>query len=119
MAERFNLDRVQRAIGSQPSFHESPAVDALTDMVIALVGEVALLRDRLDAHERLSGAHGGFGPRQVDAFKADGEAAPQRQAARDAIYDRVLGAGVDKLAPDRLKREQARYDQVLTDVSAR
>ena len=119
MAERFNLDRIQRAIGSQPSFHEIPAVDALTSMVIALLGEVAVLRDRLDASERLSKAAGSFGPGEVDRFKPDAETNTSRQATRDAMYDRVLGVGVDKLIPERLKREQAAYDQVLTDVSAR
>lgn len=119
MAERFNLERIQRSIGSQPRVHDNPTVDALSGMVIALLGEVAVLRDRLDAHERLSGNAGGFGPEDVDRFRPDTEANLRRQAVRDAIYDRVLGAGVEKLVPERLKQEQAAYDQVLVDITAR
>jgi hypothetical protein len=119
MAERFNIDRVKRPMGSQPSFNEHPTVEALTGMVIALLGEVAVLRDRIDASERLSAAGGVHGPEEVDRFQADPEARLARQGVRTAMYDRVLGVAVDRLAPEQLKQEQTSYDQVLKDVSIR
>ena len=117
MVARFNLDRIQRSIGSQPSFHNDPTIDALTSMVIALLGEVAVLRDRIDAGERLSEAAGGHGPSDVDRFQTDATVAAARGKVRDAIYDRVLGVGLDRVLPEELKRQQVAYEQTLSDVS--
>lgn len=116
MTERFNVDRTQRSIGSQPNFHDMPTIDALTGMVIALLGEVVVLRDRVDAAERLSAAAGGPGPAEVDRFAATPEVNLARQAVRNAVYDRVLGVAVDKLLPESLRRQQSAYETVLQDV---
>jgi hypothetical protein len=119
MAERFNLERIKHAVGSQPNFHDTPAIDALSGMVIALLGEVAVLRDRIDASERLSRLAGGHGPEDVDRFRPTAEDSLARQGVRNAIYDRVLGVAVERLVPETLKREQTAYEQVIQDVATR
>ncbi|MCW1401807.1 hypothetical protein OKA06_05515 [Novosphingobium sp. MW5] len=116
MAERSNRDRIQRAKGSQPVVFENQTVDALAAMVIALLGEVAVLRDRLDANERLLEAAGLHGPERVDNFQPDAAAKARRAEVRNASYNRVLGAGRDKLVPDLLT-EQQRYDETLSAVA--
>lgn len=116
MAERSNRDRIQRARGSQPVVFENQTVDALAAMVIALLGEVAVLRDRLDANERLLEAAGLHGPERVDLFQPDAAAKARRAEVRNASYNRVLGAGRDKLVPDLLT-EQQRYDETLSAVA--
>lgn len=65
-------------------------------MIVALTGEVAVLRARLDAFERLSGAAGGVSSAQVDAFQADAPAEQARAAQRQRLLRRVfrsLGEG--------------------------
>lgn len=119
MAERRNLDRIQRSLGSQPVIHDSPTVDALGAMVIALLGEVTVLRDRLDANERLGKAQGGHGPSEVDAYLPDVAASAERGRYRDAMYDRVLGVARDRLIPEALRQGQRDYDRVMDDVSTR
>ena len=116
MAERINRDRVQHAHGSQPVVFENQTVDALAAMVIALLGEVSVLRDRLDANERLLSAAGLHGPDKVDGFQPDAEARARRAEARNASYGRVLGAGRDKLVPDLLT-EQQNYELSLGAVA--
>lgn len=116
MAERSNRDRIQRAKGSQPVVFENQTVDALAAMVIALLGEVAVLRDRLDANERLLEAAGLHGPERVDNYQPDAAAKARRAEVRNASYNRVLGAGRDKLVPDLLT-EQQRYDETLSAVA--
>lgn len=118
MAERRNLDRIRGALGSQPVIHDSPTVDALAAMVIALLGEVAVLRDRLDANERLGAASGGQGPAAVDSYLPDSAVALERTRYRDAMYDRVLGVARDRLMPEALRQGQRDYDWVMDDVSA-
>jgi hypothetical protein len=74
----------------RPQFFDSPETDMLLSMIIDLAGEVSVLRDRLDTHERLSAASGGFGPADVDSYRADAAAAAQRDSARAGYLRRVL-----------------------------
>jgi hypothetical protein len=117
MAQRQNLDRVQRPLGSQPVFHDEATVDALSAMVLALLGEVVVLRDRLDANERLSAERGGHGPADVNRYLPDDAAMAARADHRNAAYDRVLGVARDRLMPEALHQQQRDYDQILADVT--
>jgi hypothetical protein len=74
----------------RPQFFDSPETDMLLSMIIDLAGEVSVLRDRLDTHERLSVASGGFGPTDVDGYRADAADAAQRDEARSGYLRRVL-----------------------------
>ena len=89
MAERRNLDRISRSIGSQPVVFVNESVDALAGMVLSLLDEVMILRDRLDAN---------------------------RAANREFVYDRVLGSAVNHLLPQQLAEQQA-YEDLVDDVA--
>lgn len=116
MAERTNLDRKARSKGSQPVVFESETVDALAGMVLALLGEVVVLKDRLDANERLLKLAGLHGPQDIDRFAPDQAARAYRSTYREGIYDRVLGTARDKLMPEALS-EQSAYEGVLDAVT--
>lgn len=116
MAERMNLDRKARSKGSQPVVFESETVDALAGLVLALMGEVVVLKDRLDANERLLKAAGLHGPADIDTFAPDEEARAYRGAYRQGIYERVLGTARDRLMPEALA-DQHDYEGVLDAVT--
>jgi len=116
VAERINRDRVKRSKGSQPVIFQDQTTDALASMVLALLGEVVVLKDRLDANERLLAAAGLHGPTEVDGFAPDAAARAHRSAYRTGIYDRVLGVARDKLLPDVLAEQRA-YDASLAAIS--
>lgn len=117
MAERQNLDRVKQSLGSHPAFHDEATVDALNAMVLALLGEVMVLRDRLDANERLNAERGGHSSADVDRYRPDREVAAVRSHYRDATYERVLGVARDRLSPPTLREQQREYEQVIEDVA--
>lgn len=117
MAERMNLDRKVFPKGSQPVVFGDQTTDALAGMVLALLGEVVVLKDRLDANERLLKAAGLHGVADVDAFNPDADVRAHRGAYRQAIYDRVLGVARDRLLPEALAEQQA-YEGVLGAVAA-
>lgn len=96
-------DRVAYVRHGRPAFFDDPAVDKLLAITMALLGEVCVLRDRLDAHERLAAARGLFDPATVDAWVPDAEAAAARDAARQATLDRVLSVLTEEVA--RLRDE--------------
>ncbi|KQM22282.1 hypothetical protein [Novosphingobium sp. Leaf2] len=116
MAERINLDRKTWSKGSQPVVFESETVDALAGIILALLGEVVVLKDRLDANERLLEAAGLHGPANIDTFAPDAQARDYRGTYRQGIYDRVLGTARDKLMPNALT-EQTAYEGVLDAVT--
>ncbi len=59
-------------------------------MIVALTSEIAVLRARVDAFERLSGAAGGISPDKIDAFVPDAEAEGERAKQRQRILRRVF-----------------------------
>ncbi|MEQ9641160.1 MAG: hypothetical protein RIM84_14145 [Alphaproteobacteria bacterium] len=74
-----------KAKGKRPGFAPDPNVDRLTAMVMALAGEVWVLRERLDTMERLTGQSAA-----VESYVADERVAAAREADRAAFLDRVL-----------------------------
>lgn len=117
MVERRNLNRTAHSRGSQPVVLENATQDALAGMVLALLGEVMVLKDRLDANERLLQAAGLHGPDRVDAYHADDAARAYRAVYRQKAYERVLGVARDRLMPETLA-EQAAYENEVARVAA-
>jgi len=58
--------------------------------VLALVSEVAAIRERLDSHERLADAGHLSGVAQVEAYVPDEDAEAAREAWRDAYIRRLF-----------------------------
>lgn len=96
-------DRVAYVRHGRPAFFDDPAVDKLLAMTMALLGEVCVLRERLDAHERLAAARGLYDPAAVDAYVPDAAAAAERDAVRRRTMDRVLGVLTEEVV--RLRDE--------------
>lgn len=66
-----------------------PRVDTLLGMVMALTSEVSVLRERLDAHERLGAASQPVTPEMVDNYVPDETVGKARAAMRQRIIDKV------------------------------
>jgi hypothetical protein len=116
MTENVKTGSVRRSLGSQPVVFNNKETDALASLVLSLLGEVMVLKDRVDANERLLEKHGLHGPADVDEFAPDDAARQHRSAYRQKIYDRVLGSGLQKLMPDLLD-EQEVYEDTLDMVT--
>lgn len=81
---------IRRAKGKRPTFFDDPQIDKLLGIVMALAGEVSVLRERLDTVERLAEAEGLFRRAEVDAYQPDEAAAAEREAWRAEYIERVL-----------------------------
>jgi len=109
--------RTRWAKGKRPKFHDDEAVDRVLSIVMALAGEVSVLRERVDAHERLAAKHNLYGPADVDAFIPDEGAEADRSAWRNAYLRRVFRAveqDIEALAPTGHEEED--YDAVIREV---
>ena len=78
------------AKGKRPRYFSDPATDRLLGMLMSLIGEVSVLRDRLDSVERLIEAGGLFKRDDIDNFLPDSEAEAEREDTRRRYVARVM-----------------------------
>ena len=107
---------LRTARGKRPQYFADADVDRLMGIVVSLIGEVAVLKDRLDAVERLAGEKD-FGPRAVDAYVPP----PEVQATRDQWRSQYLERVFRVLQYEREEATQGRavdLDRVIDDFTA-
>lgn len=79
-----------RAKGRRPAYFDDPAIDRLLSVVMALVGEVSVLKDRLDTVERLLDAKGAIAREDIETYAPDAAAGLERGAATREYIMRVM-----------------------------
>lgn len=107
-----------RSRGPRPTFFAEKPVDQLHVMLVSLLEEVAVLRDRLDTTERLLEQHGVVARSEIEAFEPDADAAAERAAWRDAYVQRVLRVVFEEAAQLKAAGERfATVEDVVASVS--
>jgi hypothetical protein len=79
-----------KAKGKRPAYFEDPAVDRTLSIVMALVGEVSVLRERLDTVERLLDSKGTISRADIEAFEPDRPAGEDRGLKTREYIARVM-----------------------------
>ena len=72
-------------------------VDQLFKMVTALSSELTMTRERLDTVERLAEQGGALSRPAIDAYRADGDAAAEREALRQRHIRKVFRPMIDRM----------------------
>lgn len=80
----------RKAKGKRPVYFDDPANDKLLAFVMALVGEVSVLRDRLDTIEHVAAARGAFSSDDIETYKPTAEVIAAREVWRAEYLQRVL-----------------------------
>ncbi len=78
--------------GERPQFFADPAVDRVLSIALALAGEVAVMRERLDALERLLEAGSPVSRAALDGYRPDATAVAERDRWRERFLEVVLRA---------------------------
>ena len=92
----------RKAKGKRPTFFDDPQIDKVVGIVIALAGEVSVLRDRIDTIERIAAAKGLFRQDDIETYRPDETVAAARDEWRAEYIERVLRVvheeleGIDK-----------------------
>ena len=79
-----------KAKGKRPYFFEQPETERLFNITMAIAGELAVARERLDTLEQLLAAKGILTPAEIEAFVPDAEAAQRRQQWHAEYIARIL-----------------------------
>lgn len=109
----------RKAKGKKPTFFADPQVDKLMAIVMALAGEVSVVRERLDTIERLVEAKGLLSRQEVEAYRPNPQAAEEREQWRTQYIARVLRVVHEEL--DAVEREEVTpesYEAVVRAVSS-
>jgi hypothetical protein len=88
MSEHVELQK--KARGQRPEYFADPAVDKLLSITLALAGETAVLRDRMDTIERLLEAGQPVTRSAIDAYVPDDGVRTDRDAWRETFLGNVL-----------------------------
>jgi hypothetical protein len=88
MSERVELQK--KARGQRPEYFADPAIDKVLSITMALAGETAVMRDRLDTIERLLEAGQPLTRAAIDRYVPDETVRNERDAWREAFLDNVL-----------------------------
>lgn len=106
-----------KAKGQRPHYFEDPAVEKALSITLALAGEVAVLRDRLDTIERLAERGQPFGPAAVDAYVPDAAVRAERDQRRDAFLDVVLRCVHQEVEGLTAQAQGLDYDAAIAAVA--
>jgi hypothetical protein len=79
-----------KAKGKRPAYFEDPAIDRLLSITMALVGEVSVLRERLDTVERLLETKGTLSRADIETYAPDRAAGKERGIVTKQYIARVM-----------------------------
>lgn len=108
----------KKARGERPRYFDEPAVDKLMAITLAIAGELAVLRDRVDTIERLSAAGTPVTTEAIDAYVPDADTRARRDIWRETYLETVLR--VVHQEKEGLERQAGHepYEAAVTAVSA-
>lgn len=87
----MTADRIRRiSKGKRPVYFSDPAVDKLMAIVMSLVSELSVSRERIDALERVLEQKNIMTRDAIDRFVPDDAAHAEREAQRRAYIERVF-----------------------------
>jgi hypothetical protein len=79
-----------KAKGKRPAYFADPAIDRTLSIVMALVGEVCVMRERMDTIERLLDAKGTISRADIESYTPDRVAGQERAMLTKAYIARIM-----------------------------
>lgn len=115
MSEQARLQK--RARGQRPQYFADPSIDRVLSITMALAGEVAVMRDRMDSMERLLQETGALDLEKLNGYRPSPEVQSEREAWRDNFLDVVLRSVHQEAEALQQKLDRAPYEGAIEDVN--
>lgn len=100
--------------GKRPAYFANPENEQLYSIMLALVGEVSVMRQRLDTVERLLEDRGTITRADIDAFVPTGQVAAQRSDMTREFILRVMRGPMQ--AVEALAEEEPPIDAICAEL---
>ena len=107
----------RKAKGKRPTFFDDPQIDKVVGIVIALAGEVSVLRERIDTIECIAAAKGLFTQDDIEAYRPDESVAAARDKRAEYI-ERVLRVVHEELEGIDKGDTAEAYEAAIRNVSS-
>ena len=108
----------RHARGKRPRFYAERGMDDAVAMIVVLAQELCVLRDRMDAVERVAAKHGIDMAREIEALSFDQPALDARESRRQELFGRLFYLQ-QKEADELAKADsETRYRQVIDEIAA-
>ncbi len=117
MADSERVEIPRSAKGKRPQYFNDPASDKLHFMIMALIEELSVTRDRLDAVERVLERKGVSTLDEVDRFDPTDEDLEQRNERRAAYVAKIMKCFADEAAQAARKDPALDFDDVVKAVA--
>jgi hypothetical protein len=98
--DKSNIKLIRQAKGKRPTYLPDPTSEKILAMVMALAGEVSVMRDRLETMERLSEKSGVFSSEDIENYVPSDEEKAAREERRAEYLRRIFRSvqdGIDGL----------------------
>ena len=109
------LELQRKAKGKRPYYFSNPDVDKLLSMIMALTGELAITRDRIDTIERVAATKGLFSSDDIENFDLDADAL-QARADRHRLLLREVNRIIVGELEDLESADNRDYTAVVEQV---
>lgn len=107
----------RKAKGKRPHFFDNPESDQLLAIIMAVAGELAVTRDRLDTVERLLEAKGTLARTDIEAYEPDDTVRERRHQRREEYLERVLRIVHHELESEKAGESRQGYEQFITELT--
>lgn len=108
----------QKAKGERPTYFADRSIDNILSITLALAGEVAVMRERLDSVERLLEGGEAVTREKVDSFQPSPSAVEERDAWRAHFLDVILRSVQQELEGMQEAAEKGSYGRQVSYVEA-
>jgi hypothetical protein len=103
-----------KAKGKRPQYFEDPAIDRTLSILMALVGEVSVLRERVDTVERLLDSKGTISRADIESYTPDRDAGFERGVATREYITRVMRGVQQEM--EALKESEPPVEEVSREL---
>jgi hypothetical protein len=103
-----------KAKGKRPQYFDDPAVDRTVSILMAVVGEVSVLRERVDTIERLLDAKGTISRADIESYVPDRDAGFERGLATREFITRVMRGVQQEM--ESLKESEPPVEEVSREL---
>jgi hypothetical protein len=108
----------RKAKGKRPIYFENPESDKLLAITMALAGEVAVVRERLDTIERLLAAKGTLTKAKIESYRPGEKIVAERERWRAEYLERLLRIVHHELESVERGEAPGSYERAIEDVSS-
>lgn len=107
-----------KAKGRRPYFFDDPVNDKLLAMLMAVTGELAVTRERLDTVERILAGKGQLTKEEIDRYRPDDTAKAERGQWRQDYVARVLRILQNELDEIEQMKAENDYQRIVDDLGS-